>query len=221
MECLLRWNQAGQGYISPEVFIPAAEELDLIGPIGEWVLKEACQTASEWVKCGGENLKVSVNVSPKQFNELSLKKSIASAIESSGLNPHNLVLEITESMLMGDVEHHITLLKHIVDLGVAFSLDDFGTGYSSLSYLKKFPIHELKIDRSFLTNVPEINEDNSIVKAIISMAHSLGLNLIAEGVESAEQLDFLRQHNCNVIQGFYYSKPLNKADFTRFLASYT
>jgi diguanylate cyclase (GGDEF)-like protein len=220
MESLLRWNQPEIGSVPPAVFIPAAEELGLIVPIGEWVLNEACQTTSEWVKSGFENLKLSVNVSPKQFNEISLKKSIASAIQSSGLSPRNLVLEITESMLMGDVEHHITLLQHIVDLGVAFSLDDFGTGYSSLSYLKKFPIHELKIDRSFLANVPEINEDNSIVKAIISMAHSLGLNLIAEGVESAEQLDFLRQHNCNVIQGFYYSKPLNKADFTQFLASY-
>lgn len=220
MECLLRWNHAEQGFISPEVFIPAAEELGLIVPIRDWVLTEACQTTSEWVRSGFENLKLSVNVSPKQFDEISLKKSIASAIESSGLSPHNLVLEITESMLMGDFEHHITLLQHIVDLGVAFSLDDFGTGYSSLSYLKKFPIDELKIDRSFLTNVPEINEDNSIVKAIISMAHSLGMNLIAEGVESAEQLEFLRQHNCNIIQGFYYSKPLDKADFTEFLTRY-
>jgi diguanylate cyclase (GGDEF)-like protein len=220
MECLLRWNHAEQGFISPEVFIPAAEELGLIVPIGDWVLAEACQTTSEWVRSGFENLKLSVNVSPKQFDEISLKKSIVSAIESSGLSPHNLVLEITESMLMGDFEHHITLLQHIVDLGVAFSLDDFGTGYSSLSYLKKFPIDELKIDRSFLTNVPEINEDNSIVKAIISMAHSLGMNLIAEGVESAEQLEFLRQHNCNIIQGFYYSKPLDKADFTEFLTRY-
>jgi len=220
MECLLRWDHAEQGFISPEVFIPAAEELGLIVPIGDWVLKEACHTTSEWVRSGFENLKLSVNVSPKQFDELSLKQSIASAIESSGLSPHNLVLEITESMLMGDFEHHINLLQHIVDLGVAFSLDDFGTGYSSLSYLKKFPIDELKIDRSFLTNVPQINEDNSIVKAIIAMSHSLGMNLIAEGVESAEQLDFLRQHNCNVIQGFYYSKPLNKTDFTEFLASY-
>lgn len=220
MECLLRWNHAEQGFISPEVFIPAAEELGLIVPIGDWVLTEACQTTSEWVRSGFENLKLSVNVSPKQFDEISLKKSIASAIESSGLSPHNLVLEITESMLMGDFEHHITLLQHIVDLGVAFSLDDFGTGYSSLSYLKKFPIDELKIDRSFLTNVPEINEDNSIVKAIISMAHSLGMNLIAEGVETAEQLEFLRQHNCNIIQGFYYSKPLDKADFTEFLTRY-
>ncbi len=220
MECLLRWNHPEIGSVPPAAFIPAAEELGLIVPIGEWVLKEACQTTSEWIKSGYKNLKLSVNVSPKQFNEINLRKSIASAIRSSGLDPQNLVLEITESMLMGDVEHYITLLQHIVDLGVGFSLDDFGTGYSSLSYLKKFPIHELKIDRSFLTNVPEINEDNSIVKAIISMAHSLGLNLIAEGVESAEQLDFLRQHNCNVIQGFYYSKPLSKDDFTEFLSSY-
>jgi diguanylate cyclase (GGDEF)-like protein len=220
MECLLRWNHPENGSVPPAAFIPAAEELGLIVPIGEWVLKEACQTTSEWIKSGYKNLKLSVNVSPKQFNEINLRKSIASAIRSSGLDPQNLVLEITESMLMGDVEHYITLLQHIVDLGVGFSLDDFGTGYSSLSYLKKFPIHELKIDRSFLTNVPEINEDNSIVKAIISMAHSLGLNLIAEGVESAEQLDFLRQHNCNVIQGFYYSKPLSKDDFTEFLSSH-
>lgn len=220
MECLLRWNHPEIGSVPPAAFITAAEELGLIVPIGEWVLQEACQATSEWVESGYENLKLSVNVSPKQFNEINLRKSIASAIRSSGLDPQNLVLEITESMLMGDVEHYITLLQHIVDLGVEFSLDDFGTGYSSLSYLKKFPIHELKIDRSFLTNVPEINEDNSIVKAIISMAHSLGLNLIAEGVESAEQLDFLRQHNCNVIQGFYYSKPLSKVDFTEFLTSY-
>ena len=220
MECLLRWNHPEIGSVPPAAFIPAAEELGLIVPIGEWVLQEACQATSEWVESGYENLKLSVNVSPKQFNEINLRKSIASAIRSSGLDPRNLVLEITESMLMGDVEHYITLLQHIVDLGVEFSLDDFGTGYSSLSYLKKFPIHELKIDRSFLTNVPEINEDNSIVKAIISMAHSLGLNLIAEGVEKVEQLDFLKQHNCNIIQGFYYSKPLNKADFTEFLTSY-
>jgi diguanylate cyclase (GGDEF)-like protein len=220
MECLLRWNQPEIGPVLPAVFIPVAEELGLIVPIGEWVLKEACQTTSEWIKSGCENLKLSINVSPKQFNEISLKQSIASALQSSGLSPQNLVLEITESMLMGDVEHHITLLQHIVDLGVAFSLDDFGTGYSSLSYLKKFPIDELKIDRSFRTNVPESKEDGSIVKAIISMAHSMGLNLIAEGVESVEQLDFLRQHNCNVIQGFYYSKPLSKTDFTEFLTSY-
>jgi diguanylate cyclase (GGDEF)-like protein len=220
MECLLRWNQPELGAVPPEVFVPAAEELGLIVPIGEWVLNEACQTASEWAKSGYENLIVSVNVSPKQFNEISLRKSIASAIQSSGLSPQNLILEITESMLMGDVEHHITQLQHIIDLGVSFSLDDFGTGYSSLSYLKKFPIKELKIDRSFLINVPEKNEDNYIVKAIIALADGLGMKIIAEGVENAEQLEFLRQHNCNVIQGFYYSEPLNKSNFTEYLASH-
>ena len=220
MECLLRWNQPELGSVPPEVFIPAAEELGLIVPIGEWVLKEACQTTSEWVKSGYENLIVSVNVSPKQFNEVSLRKSIESAIQCSGLSPQNLILEITESMLMGDVEHHIAQLQHITNLGVAFSLDDFGTGYSSLSYLKKFPIEELKIDRSFLINVPEKNEDNYIVKAIIALADGLGMKIIAEGVENAEQLEFLRQNNCNIIQGFYYSKPLNKTNFTKYLASH-
>jgi diguanylate cyclase (GGDEF)-like protein len=220
MECLLRWNQPELGSVSPAIFIPEAEKLGLIVPIGEWVLKQACQMTSEWVKLGYENLKVSVNVSPLQLNEVSLKKSITSAIQSSGLSPQNLVLEITESMMMGDIERNITLLQHIVDLGVSFSLDDFGTGYSSLSYLKKFPIDELKIDRSFLTNVPEINEDNSIVKAIIAMAHSLGLEVVAEGVEKAEQLEFLRQLNCDIIQGFIYSKPLNKKQFAEYLASH-
>lgn len=220
MECLLRWNQPELGLVSPGDFIPAAEELGLIVPIGEWALTEACQATSEWVKSGYENLKVAVNVSPKQFNEVNLKKSIASAMQSSGLSPDNLLLEITESMLMGDVEHHISLLHQIIDLGVSFSLDDFGTGYSSLSYLQKFPIEELKIDRSFLMNITERKEDRSIAKAIIAMAHSLGLKVVAEGVEKAEQLEFLRQHNCNFIQGFYYSKPLCKSDFTKYLASH-
>lgn len=219
MECLLRWNQPDESLLSPAVFIPMAEELGLIVPIGDWVLHEACQTTSEWVKSGYENLEVSVNVSAQQFNEINLKKSISSAIQSSGLSPQNLILEITESMLMGDVKHHINLLQNIIDLGVSVSLDDFGTGYSSLSYLKKFPIDELKIDRSFLTGIPDRNEDNSIVKAIIAMAHSLGLKVVAEGVEKVEQLEFLRQLNCDTIQGYYYSKPLSRKDFTAFLAS--
>ena len=217
MEALLRWNQPEQGLVSPGVFIPAAEELGLIVPIGEWALHQACKDTSEWVKAGCDNLKVSVNVSAQQLNETSLKKSIISALKNSGLGSRNLVLELTESMLMGDVESHNILLNKIIDLGVSFSLDDFGTGYSSLSYLRKFPIEELKIDRSFLTNIPESQEDGSIVRAIIAMAHSLGLKVIAEGVENADQLEFLKQHNCYAIQGFYYSKPLSKADFTEYL----
>ena len=217
MEALIRWSQPEQGFVSPGEFIPAAEELGLIVPIGEWVLHQACKDTTEWVKSGYDKLKVSVNVSAQQLNEISLKKSIISALKNSELSPQNLVLELTESMLMGDVESHISLLKNIIDLGVSFSLDDFGTGYSSLSYLRKFPIDELKIDRSFLTNVPGSQEDNSIVKAIIAMSQSLGLKVIAEGVENEEQLEFLKQYNCNIIQGFYYSKPLSKADFTEYL----
>ena len=162
---------------------------------------------------------MSVNVSAQQFTDAGLKGSITSALEISGLDPEYLVIEITESMLMGDVESYISLLQEIRDMGVSFSIDDFGTGYSSLSYLKKFPIDELKIDRSFLMGVPNDKEDNSIVKAIIAMAHSLGLKVVAEGVETDGQLAYLRQHNCDVIQGFYFSKPLNREDFLEYLSS--
>lgn len=217
MECLIRWQHAEDGLISPEKFIPVAENIGLIVPIGNWVLHEACQCAKQWVDAGFTDLKMSVNVSPVQFADDGLKASIISALQSSGLNPENLVLEITESMLMGDVDYFVTLLGEIRELGVSFSLDDFGTGYSSLSYLRKYPIDELKIDRSFLMEVPGNNDDNSIVRAIIAMAHSLGQKVVAEGVENIEQLEFLKMHNCDIIQGYYFSKPLNKYDFFEYL----
>jgi EAL domain-containing protein (putative c-di-GMP-specific phosphodiesterase class I) len=205
--------------VSPLDFIPVAEEMGMIVPIGDWVLHEACHAANEWIKAGHSELKVSVNVSAKQFNEQGFKSSVIAALLSSGLEPQKLVLEITESMLMGDIDQHALLLQEIKKLGVSFSLDDFGTGYSSLSYLKKFPIDELKIDRSFLLEVPANNDDNSIVRAIIAMAHSLGQKVVAEGVEDVEQLDFLRQLSCDMIQGYYFSKPLSKSDFTDYLSS--
>lgn len=217
MECLLRWFHPEKGLIPPAEFIPVAEKLGLIVPLGEWVLHEACQRSSEWFNTDNSHLKVSINVSAQQFSDAGLKASIISALQTSGLNPQNLVLEITESMLMGDVDHFISLLQDIKSLGVSFSLDDFGTGYSSLSYLKKFPISELKIDRSFLIDVPANKEDNSIVRAIIAMAHSLGQKVVAEGVEEIQQLEFLEAHDCDVIQGFYFSKPLNRKDFTEYL----
>jgi len=164
---------------------------------------------------------VSVNVSAKQFLDPGFKASIVNALKSSGLDPRCLMLEITESMLMGDIDQLAVLLQDIKKLGVSFSLDDFGTGYSSLSYLKKFPIDELKIDRSFLLEVPANNDDNSIVRAIIAMAKSLGQKVVAEGVEDGKQLDFLGRHDCYIIQGFYFSKPLNRADFTSYLSSKT
>jgi diguanylate cyclase (GGDEF)-like protein len=217
MECLIRWFHPSYGPISPEKFIPIAEDLGLIGAIGDWVLQEACHRACEWNATRVEKLKVSVNVSAQQFLDPKFRDKIVMNLHSSGLEPNCLVLEITESMLMGDVEQLAVLLHDIKRLGVSFSLDDFGTGYSSLSYLKKFPIDELKIDRSFLLEVPANNDDNSIVVAIIAMAHSLGQIVVAEGVEEIEQLQFLRQHRCDVIQGFYFSKPLNKEGFNEYL----
>ncbi len=221
MESLIRWFHPEDGMVSPLDFIPVAEEMGLIVPIGEWVLNEACHSASEWISAGHSELRVSVNVSAKQFLDPGFKASIVSALKSSGLDPRCLVLEITESMLMGDVDQLAVLLRDIKKLGVSFSLDDFGTGYSSLSYLKKFPIDELKIDRSFLLEVPANNDDNSIVRAIIAMAKSLGQKVVAEGVEDDKQLDFLSRHDCDIIQGFYFSKPLNRADFTSYLSSKT
>ena len=218
MECLLRWIHPEDGFIPPDVFITVAENMGLIVPLGEWVLRQACFSASEWVLQGHEALKVSVNVSPQQFNEDGLVDSIKLAINDSGLNPHNLVLEITESMLMGNIDHFAKLLHEINDLGVSISLDDFGTGYSSLSYLKKFPINELKIDKSFLTDVPAIKQDNLIVKAIIAMSHGLGQKVVAEGVENEAQLAFLKALNCDIIQGSYFSTPLNKVDFSNYLS---
>ena len=221
MESLIRWFHPEDGMVSPLDFIPVAEEMGMIVPIGEWVLNEACHSASEWISSGHSGLRVSVNVSAKQFLDPGFKTSIISALKSSGLDPRCLVLEITESMLMGDIDQLAVLLQDIKKLGVSFSLDDFGTGYSSLSYLKKFPIDELKIDRSFLLEVPANNDDNSIVRAIIAMANSLGQKVLAEGVEDDKQLEFLRQHDCDTIQGFYFSKPLNRADFTSYLSSNT
>ncbi len=217
MECLLRWVHPEFGFISPEKFIPIAEELGLIVPIGDWILREACHRASEWNAIRQNKIKVSVNVSAKQFLDPNFKNAVVSNLETSGLNPAHLVLEITESMLMGDVDKLAVLLHEIKSLGVSFSLDDFGTGYSSLSYLKKFPIDELKIDRSFLLEVPANPDDNSLVIAILAMAHSLGQIVVAEGVEDKEQLEFLKQYNCDIIQGYYFSKPLCRSDFGDYL----
>lgn len=217
MESLIRWFHPEDGMVPPDKFIPVAEEMGLIVAIGDWVLHEACRQASEWIAAGHSELKVSVNVSAKQFKDAGFIASVRSALQSSGLAPASLVLEITESMLMGDVDRLAAQLREIKNLGVSFSLDDFGTGYSSLSYLKKFPIDELKIDRSFLLDVPASEDDNSIVRAIIAMAHSLGQKVVAEGVEDEDQLEFLRRHHCDVIQGYYFSKPLKRDDFSAYL----
>lgn len=216
-ECLLRWFHPIDGLISPEQFIPLAEDTGLIVPIGEWILHEACKQNQEWVASGYDNLNISVNVSGKQFANKGLKNIILSALKSSGLNARYLTLEMTESIMMGDAESNICLLHQLKELGISFSIDDFGTGYSSLNYLKKFPIHELKIDRSFIIDVTHSDEDASIVKAILAMSHSLGLKVVAEGVENLQQLELLQSWDCDIIQGYYFSSPLSQTEFTKYL----
>lgn len=216
MESLIRWIDPEKGMISPVLFIPVAEATGLIVPIGEWVIEEACRQTQEWIKAGYD-LKVSVNVSGRQFSDNGLQRCIKKSLLKSGLHPKHLVIEITESMMMGNAEENIIMLKELKELGISISIDDFGTGYSSLSYLKKFPIDELKIDRSFILDVPTNQDDSSIVKAIIAMAHALDLSVVTEGVEEESQLNFLRECNCDIIQGFYFSKPLDSENFTKYL----
>lgn len=217
VESLIRWNHPQRGRVSPLEFISVAESTGLIVPIGNWVLREACTQMSNLNGLGHDDLKVSVNVAALQFEDEGFKASIVSALDQSGLDPKNLILEITESTLMGDIDRIVDLMEEVIELGVSFSLDDFGTGYSSLSYLKRFPISELKIDRSFLLDVSSGHEDRSIVKAIITLAHSLNQQVVAEGVEDNTQLEFLQQNGCDVIQGYYFSKPLEAGKLIEYL----
>ncbi|SFB17047.1 PAS domain S-box-containing protein/diguanylate cyclase (GGDEF) domain-containing protein [Cohnella sp. OV330] len=214
VEALVRWNHPRKGMISPGVFIPLAEEIALVGPLGDWVLREACRQMREWHLAGGPLVPVSVNLSSQQFYQSNLDEHIANILSESGLEPHFLDLEITESMMM-DVEVSTAILNRLSALGVRISLDDFGTGYSSLSYLKHFPIHKLKIDRSFIRDITVSESDRAIVATIISMAEHLKLDIIAEGIETKEQLDILRDQSCREIQGYYFSKPIPAGEIER------
>lgn len=216
-EALIRWNNPERGLMYPDSFISIAEDIGLIIPIGEWVIQEACRRQVRWLHQGVGDFTVAVNVSGPQFNTSSLKYVIRDALESVSMEPQRLKLEITESMLMGEAEAFIHKLHEIKSIGASFSIDDFGTGYSSLSYLKRFPLDELKIDRSFIVDVPTAKDDGAIVRAIIALAHSLDLSVVAEGVENAAQVAFLRALNCDVIQGYYFSKPLSEIDFEHYI----
>lgn len=217
-EALIRWNHPERGLIYPDGFISIAEDTGLIIPMGEWVVREACRQQVSWCDQGVGDMVVSVNVSGPQFHTENLKHVIQSALSDSGMESRRLKLEITESMLMGDAEGFIRKLHEIRAIGPTFSIDDFGTGYSSLSYLKRFPIDELKIDRSFIVDVPAAQDDRAIVRAIIAMAHSLDLKVVAEGVEHAAQVEFLKSLNCDVIQGYFFSQPLVASDFARYVS---
>jgi EAL domain-containing protein (putative c-di-GMP-specific phosphodiesterase class I) len=207
VEALLRWWNHDLGSVSPATFIPLAEDTGLIVPIGEWVLKTACAQNVAWQKQGLPPICMAVNLSPRQFKDANLLHAVADALEQSGLSPELLELEITEGVVMSDVDEALEKLLAIKAMGVKLAIDDFGTGYSSLAQLKRFPIDTLKVDRSFIREIPNDIEDKAITEAIIAMGRTLGVTVVAEGVETAEQQAFLRSRSCDEMQGFYFSKP--------------
>ncbi|WP_310191641.1 EAL domain-containing protein [Bacillus sp. 3255] len=211
VEALVRWQHPTKGTISPGIFIPIAEETGMIYEIGTWVLREACQQMKAWHRAGGPLIPVSVNLSSQQFHQSNLAAYIKEILQETELEPEYLELEITESMMM-DASVSKGILNELTDSGIRISLDDFGTGYSSLSYLKLLPIHKLKIDRSFIRDITVSPNDKAIVATIISMAQHLNMDVIAEGIETKEQLDILMDNECSKIQGYYYSKPLPADD---------
>jgi len=216
-EALLRWRHPELGFVSPAEFIPVAEDSGMILAIGEWVLRQAVSQAKAWMEAGHEPLIMSVNLSAIQFRHPDLPALVTRILNETGLAPEYLELELTESVAMHDPEGAIAIMNNLHELGIRMSIDDFGTGYSSLSYLKKFKIYKLKIDQSFVRDISTDIEDKAIVSAIINMARSLGHKTIAEGVETKEQLAFLRAQGCDEVQGYYYSKPVPADLFQQFL----
>jgi diguanylate cyclase (GGDEF)-like protein/PAS domain S-box-containing protein len=217
VEALLRWNSPSLGTVSPSRFIPLAEETGLIVPIGEWVLKTCCEQNKAWQDAGLAPLTISVNISARQLQKKDLSGDIAAILRESGLKPRFLELEIVESMVMKDVESAMVIMTELKSLGIQLAMDDFGTGYSSLSYLKRFPFDRLKIDLSFVRDILSDPESASIARTIIAMAHNLNLRAIAEGVETKDQLEYLRLHGCDEIQGYYVSRPVNAQEFEALL----
>ena len=220
VEALLRWQNPELGWVSPAEFIPIAEETNSIVPIGEWILHHACLQNKQWQQEGLDPLRMSVNVSTSQFDRTDLVKTVDRTLQNTGLDASYLELEVTESILVRNIQQAIALLNKLKARGVSIALDDFGTGYSSLSYLQKLPINTLKIDRSFVSNIAENPDDAAISKAIVALAQSLGLNITAEGVETREQLDYLQNQGCHEVQGYYFSKPLSSDRLKDFLLSH-
>lgn len=216
-EALLRWHHPELGLLHPAQFIPLAEETGMIVPIGEWVLRSACTQAQAWLKQGHAPLRMSVNLSARQFRQLDLAGSVRKILDETGFAAHSLELEVTESTLMQNIEENVMTLKDLKSMGIGIAVDDFGTGYSSLNYLKRLPIDTLKIDRSFVGDVTVNRDDAAIVNAIISLARSLALRVVAEGVENQEQQAFLEDHHCDEMQGYHFSHPLPAPQFVELL----
>jgi EAL domain-containing protein (putative c-di-GMP-specific phosphodiesterase class I) len=218
VEALLRWRHRERGLVMPGEFIPLAEETGLIVELGAWVLRTACAQARAWQDAGHEGLSMSVNLSPRQFHQLDLVHEVEDALRASSLNPTSLQVEITESIAVTDVDYTITVLQQLRDIGVRVAIDDFGTGYSGLSYLNRFPVDVLKVDPSFVRHVTSNPREASITTSVIALAHQLGLEVVAEGVETEGQLAFLAQRHCDEVQGFLFSEAVPAAGFEAALA---
>jgi EAL domain-containing protein (putative c-di-GMP-specific phosphodiesterase class I) len=216
-EALVRWNHPTRGLVPPAQFIPIAEDSGLILPIGNWVLREACAQARAWQDAGLPVTTMAVNVSAMQLRDEGFLGGLFAILRETGLDPRSLELELTESVLMKQADSTAAILQSVRERGVQVALDDFGTGYSSLSYLRKYPIDALKIDQSFVSHINAAGDDASIVTAVISMARSLNLRVVAEGVETSEQLTFLQTHRCDQAQGFLFSKPVPPQNFAKVL----
>jgi EAL domain-containing protein (putative c-di-GMP-specific phosphodiesterase class I) len=216
-EALIRWTHPKRGPIGPDLFIPIAEESGLILPIGRWVLREACRQVCAWARAGLPLVHIAVNISAIEFRDANFLESVFSILKETGMDPNFLELELTESVLMKGAEATETTLKVLREHGVRLAIDDFGTGYSSLSYLRKFSIDSLKIDRSFIRQITTNPEETTIVSAMISMGQSLKLRIVAEGVETHEELAFLRAHHCDEAQGYHFSRPVRPEQFAKLL----
>jgi EAL domain-containing protein (putative c-di-GMP-specific phosphodiesterase class I) len=213
VEALVRWQHPDRGLVSPAHFIPLAEETGLIVPIGEWVLREACVQHKKWLDAGKRVGKMAVNLSPRQFRQKKFPEKVQAILDETGLDPKHLELEITESCAMEHAGETINQLNELNQMGMYLAIDDFGTGYSSLAYLQRFPIQKLKIDRSFVNDIHDDLNDAAITKTIIGLAHSMHLRVVAEGVETEHQAEWLRQQGCDQAQGFLYSKPMTSKQF--------
>jgi diguanylate cyclase (GGDEF)-like protein/PAS domain S-box-containing protein len=216
-EALLRWYHPEQGNVKPGLFIPLAEETGFVVQLGEWALRESCRQNKEWQDKGLRPLRVSVNLSPRQFKKRDLLEMVKGVLDETGLDPQYLMLEITESTIMENIEETIGTMNSFRDLGVGISIDDFGTGYSSLNYLNRFSVDELKVDQTFISQLSDA-DNCKVVNAVIALAHELNHKVVAEGVETDEQLEFLRSNNCDEVQGYFFSKPLSAKDFHALLS---
>jgi EAL domain-containing protein (putative c-di-GMP-specific phosphodiesterase class I) len=218
VEALLRWQHPQRGLVQPDEFIPLAEDSGLIVPIGHWALETACAQLKVWENDTLTNgLKIAVNVSALQFRQPDFVEQIQRILVASGANPTRLKLELTESLVLNDIHDTISKMQAIKQLGVLISMDDFGTGYSSLSYLAQLPLDQLKLDKSFVRNLPGVIKDETLARAIITMGLGLNLNVIAEGVETENQREFLEAHGCSEYQGYLFSRPLSIEALTKFL----